>query len=153
MFTPRSIDLRGTLLVDAPVEKAFPLFSPLGEKDWVPEWNPELIHPMGAIWERGQIFLTKEERGDALWIVTAQDREHHSAEYWRLEPDRITARVRVRCNEEDGERTRVEVAYRFVGLSETGNEDIAAMSEAAFDEKMLRWQGWIGEHLARTGAP
>src|SRR4029453_12684179 len=82
MFTPRSIDLRGTLLVDAPVEKAFPLFSPLGEKDWVPEWNPELIHPMGAIWERGQIFLTKEERGDALWVVTAQDREGHSAEYW-----------------------------------------------------------------------
>jgi hypothetical protein len=59
----------------------------------------------------------------------------------------------VRCNEEDGERTRVEVAYRFVGLSETGNEDIAAMSQAAFDEKMRRWQGWIGEHLARTGAP
>lgn len=151
MFAPRSIHFEGSLLVEAPVGTAFPLFSPLGEKNWVPEWNPELIHPMGAIWERGQIFLTKEERGEAVWVVTALDREHHRAEYYRLEPDRYTARVRVRCREE-GERTRVEVAYTFVGLSETGNEDIAAMSQAAFEEKMLRWQGWIAEHFAKTGA-
>jgi hypothetical protein len=28
------------------------------------------------------------------------------------------------------------VAYRFVGISDTGNADIASMSQAAFDDKM-----------------
>jgi hypothetical protein len=58
-----------------------------------------------------------------------------------------------RTQEERGEaraaaHTEVGVTYTFVGLSDTGNRDIAAMSQAAFDEKMTRWQRWIGKCLA-----
>jgi hypothetical protein len=143
-----SVSLSGGFVLEAPPEVAFELFSPLGEKLWVPGWNPELLHPPGVDWEQGQVFRTQEERGEAVWVVTALDRERHEVEYHRVEPGRYVARVRVRCRAAGLRQTEVGVAYTFVGLSEAGDRDIAAMSPAAYEEKMKRWQGWIDRHLS-----
>ena len=35
----------------------------------------------------------------------------------------------------------------FVGLSNEGNEEVKAMSDEAYQAKMLRWKGWIDEHF------
>jgi hypothetical protein len=142
-FTARSIELSGGFTLAVPPEAAFGLFSPLGEKAWVPGWDPELVHPPGVAWERGLIFRTREERGDAIWVVTALDHAAHEVEYYRVEAGRYVARVHVRCSAAAGGQTEVRVTYTFVGLSDTGNQDIAAMSEAAYRDKMERWQGWI----------
>ena len=101
MFAAGSVDLGGGFAVSAPLEAAFELFSPLGEKLWVPDWNPELLHPPGVAWERGLIFRTQEELGEAVWVVTGFDRERHEVEYWRVEPSRYVARVRVHCQARD----------------------------------------------------
>ena len=146
-FTARSIELRGGFTLPAPPEVTFELFSPLGEKRWVPGWDPELVHPPGATWERGLIFRTREERGDAIWVVTALDRAAHEVEYHRVEAGRYVARVAVRCSDPAGNGTDVRVTYTFVGLSESGNQDIAAMSAQAYEEKMRRWQDWIMKSL------
>jgi hypothetical protein len=145
MFAPASIDLTGSFPIPAPVDTAFEFFSPLGEKAWVPGWDPELLHPPGVSWARGLIFRTQEERGEAVWVVTGLDRERHEVEYVRVEAGRYVARVRVRCQAWDATHTDASVTYTFVGLSDTGNRDIAAMSQAAFDEKMARWRSWISE--------
>lgn len=148
MFTARSIELTGTFTLPAPPEATFELFSPLGEKAWVPGWNPELIHPPGASWERGLVFRTPEERGEAIWIVTTLDREQHDVEYHRVEAGRYVARVHVRCSRQGTGQTEVRVTYTFIGLSEVGNQDIAAMTPEAYVEKMKRWQGWITAYLS-----
>ena len=147
MFVPRSIELTGGFALAATPERCFELFSPLGEKQWVPGWDPELLYPPGATWERGLIFRTQEELGEAVWVVTALDRQRHEVEYHRVEPGRYVARVRVGC-EARGQQTQVRVAYAFVGLSEAGNHEIAGMSAAAYEAKMKRWQTWIDGHLA-----
>src|SRR3990170_1901982 len=136
MFAARSIELSGCFILSVPPDVAFELFSPLGEKLWVPDWNPELLYPPGFSWERGLIFRTAEERGEAVWVVTALDRERHEVEYHRVEAGRYVATVRV--------------TYLFVGLSEVGNQDIAAMSQTSYEEKMRRWQDWIHRHLSGT---
>ena len=58
----------GKLVVRAPIERAFPLFSPPGELHWVPGWNPEFVEPPVSSWEEGQVFRTQEERGEAIWV-------------------------------------------------------------------------------------
>lgn len=148
VFVPRSIELKGALRLPAPPDKVFDLFSPLGERLWVPGWNPELLYPPGASWERGLIFRTREERGEAVWVVTALDRRRHEVEYYRVEAGRYVAWVNVQCLEAAGTQTEVRVTYSFVGLSEVGNRDIAAMSPEAYEEKMRRWQGWIEKHIS-----
>lgn len=148
MFTARSIDLSGAFTLPMAPEAAFPLFSPVGEKRWVPGWDPELVHPPGVEWERGLIFRTREERGEAIWVVTALDRQRHDVEYHRVEAGRYVARVHVRCTAAAAGGTDVQVTYTFVGLSDVGNADIAAMSREAYVEKMQRWQGWITKAIA-----
>ncbi len=142
-FIAASVEFTGELAVALPVDRAFELFSPLGEKRWVPGWDPELLHPPGVSWARGQIFRTREETGDAVWIVTAHDRGAHDVEYHRVESHRYVARVRVCCSAEDPLRTRVTVSYAFVGLSPDGNAEIARMTASDHAAKMERWERWI----------
>jgi hypothetical protein len=152
MFEARSIELSGGFALAAAPDAAFELFSPLGEKRWVPGWNPELLHPPGVSWERGLIFRTTEERGEAVWVVTALDRSRREVEYHRVEAGRYVARVSVLCGPHAGGQTEVRVTYLFVGLSEVGNQDIAAMSPQSFEDKMRRWQEWIRRHLSGPGS-
>jgi len=149
MAEARSIELEGGLRVAAAVDEAFELFSPRGERAWVPGWEPELVHPPGASWAAGQIFRTRGKRGDAIWVVTALDRSRHEAEYYRVEAERYVARVRVACEARGPARTEVRVSYLYVGLSPTGNEDIATMSAEDYEERMRHWEGWIREYLSR----
>jgi len=145
----RSIVLCSGFTLPCPVETAFPLFSPLGEKDWVPGWNPTLLHPPGVDWAEGQVFTTQEEKGEAVWVVTRLDRARHEAAYVRVEPGRTVAQVRVRCEARDAARTDVRVDYTFAGLSDEGNAAIAAMTEDAYVQKMTRWREAIEAHLRR----
>jgi len=153
VFTAVAADLNGGFAIGAPVDVVFELFSPLGERLWVPSWDPELLHPPGVQWERGLIFRTREERGEAVWMVTGLDRDRHEVEYHRVEAGRYVARVKVRCRPNGVRQTEVEVTYTFVGLSEAGNEEIASMSRTAYEEKLERWREWIGGHLARAAEP
>jgi hypothetical protein len=148
VFAAHSVDLSGSFAVSSRLDAVFELFSPLGEKLWVPDWNPELLHPPGVGWERGLIFRTQEELGEAVWVVTVLDRERHVVEYHRIEPGRYVARVRVQCQARGVQQTEVAVTYTFVGLSDAGNQAIAAMSQTAYEQKMRRWQGWITGYLS-----
>jgi hypothetical protein len=146
-FVSRSIRLAGSITLRGPVGKVFPLFSPLGEKRWVPEWSPQLLHPPGAVWEEGMIFRTREETGDAIWTVTRLDPGRHEVRYERVEPERYVARIEVRCSETAAGTTEASTVYEFVGLSRKGNDEIAAMSQEGYAEKMARWERWINDCL------
>lgn len=151
-FAPRSVTFHGQLEASGRIDDVFPLFSPEGERLWVPGWSPALLHPPGAVWEEGQIFRTREGADDAIWIVTRLDRARHEAEYHRVEPGRYVARVHVRCQALADRRTGVSIAYAYVGLSESGNQEIAAMTAAAFAEKIARWSTWIADLLTTRTA-
>ena len=148
-FTSQSRRLAGRVQVAAPIAQAFPLFSPLGEKAWVPGWDPELLHPSGANWTEGLIFRTRGESGDAIWVVTRLDRSAWSVQYHRVEPDLYVARVSVQCTPLTDVVTEAAIEYEFVGLSERGNLEIARMTQDAYAEKMTRWSSWIAGALAR----
>jgi hypothetical protein len=148
-FIPVTRRLTGEFTSAGPVDVVFNLFSPLGEKSWVPEWDPELLHPPGVTWERGLIFRTKEDRSDAIWIVTHLDHPTHHVEYHRVESNRYLARVEVQCTALSAVETVVETTYEFVGLSNEGNEEISAMTEDGYRRKMTRWRDWIEAYLMR----
>lgn len=146
-FRSKSVRFSGAITLAGPLDAVFPLFSPLGEKLWVPGWNPELLHPSGALWEEGLVFRTSEERGDAVWIVSRLDLKTRKVEYWRVEPERYVARIKVSCAALGERVTEASTSYEFIGLSENGNSDIAEMTPEAYAEKMTRWGRWINEYL------
>ena len=147
-FIAGSRKFAGHFSVHALIETVFELFSPLGERLWVPGWHPELLDPPDVDWEQGQIFRTQEEKGEAIWIVTELNREAHRVEYHRVEPHRYVARVRVKCTAAGNGSTEVVTEYAFVGLSREGNDEISAMTVEAYAEKMRRWEQWISHYVA-----
>ena len=146
-FIPATITLTGQIRLTAPIARVFPLFSPLGEKLWVPDWNPELLYPPNIDWAEGQLFRTREELGSAIWVVSELDLKASHVVYHRVEADRYVAQIGVRCYQASADVTEVNIVYRFVGLSERGNQEINAMSQRTFEEKMERWTGWLNEYL------
>lgn len=151
VFVPRAVTFEGRLMVSGEASGVFPLFSPVGERSWVPGWDPELLHPPGADWEEGQIFRTREETGEAVWLVARLDRVGLQVAYYRVEAGRYVAHITVGCHQAPGHRTEVRTAYSFVGLSEQGNRDITAMTRQEYDAKMTRWSEWIGRLQAARG--
>lgn len=149
-FKAGHISLKGGFVLDAPLEEAFPLFSPEGETHWVPGWDPEILHPPEGRWETGLIFRTREEFGEAVWVVSQLDRASHRVIYHRVEPGRYVARVEVECKPVTTASTEVRTAYSFTGLSEAGNSEIESMSPEAYDAKMDRWVGWLRSYLTRS---
>lgn len=148
-FNSKSIRLVGNISLNGPIEDVFPLFSPQGEKLWVPDWNPLLLHPPDTDWTEGLIFLTEEEMGEAVWVVTRLDHLAHRVEYCRVEPGRYVARIGVSCTAISDRLTEAATTYEFIGLSEAGNAEIAAMTREGYSQKMMRWSKWINEYLRK----
>jgi hypothetical protein len=147
-FASKSTRFAGTIKLAGPVDEVFPLFSPVGERLWVPDWEPELLHPPGVSWEVGLIFRTREETRDAIWVVTRLDHAAHRVEYYRVEPGRYVARIEVSCVGRAEHITEASTVYEFIGLSESGNAEIEAMTLGNFNQKMARWIDWINGYLA-----
>jgi hypothetical protein len=148
MFTAACVDVAGSLVVGAPVDQAFELFSPLGEADWVPDWHPELLCPPDAAWAAGQVFRTRSGSNEIIWLVASLDRQAHAVEYHRVEVGRHVAKVRVECSPRAEGGTHVSVRYQFVGLSEAGNQEVARMTPETHAERMREWQSRIERHLS-----
>lgn len=142
-FQSHSVTFTGAFTLEIPVHEAFPLFSPLGEKDWAPDWNPELLFPPGETWCRGLVFRTQEESGPALWVVHSLSMDAHRVVYYRLEPELCAARIEVQCRALSKTACEVRTTYGYVGLSDAGNAAIRSMTRAAYEEKMARWKKWI----------
>jgi len=136
--------------MDIPVSALFPLFSPEGEKKWVPDWDYQNL--MGTIdLSEDYVFLTKShDHGttDAIWLVKRYDRKAHLVEFYKVEPDDKVGVVKVKCTELTAERSVVEVSYKYLALSATGESFISSFTSAVFEEFIGQWQTLLLSYFA-----
>ena len=151
-YSSRSVTFSGHFHLNAPVERVFPLFSPLGEKYWVPGWDPEIVYPIDREWEEGMVFRTTEESGIAVWFISRLELSIHRVEYIRVEPNHLVARIEVKCTGKSADSTEVLTQYSFIGLSPAGNDAIGIMPAKEYDSKMARWAAWLEGHLSSDAA-
>ena len=62
-FMSRCAEFAGRFTVTGPIKTVFDLFSPLGERLWVPDWSPELLYPPGAVWAAGRFSGPGKKQG------------------------------------------------------------------------------------------
>lgn len=148
-FISRTASFTGSIRLNGLAERVFQLFSPMGEKGWVPGWDPEIIHPSGGGWEEGLIFRTIEESGPAVWIVNRLNIASYNVRYNRIEPSHYVASIDVSCHEVSIGVTDISTVYSFVGLSEKGNDAISMMTAEEYAAKMVRWTSWLESCLAK----
>lgn len=141
------ISKTATFTVDTTIEKAFPLFGPVREKEWAEGWNPEIIYGEGEV-ELHMMFRTKssfKEESSFLWVITQFDPQKYFIEYTVSTPNRVWF-IRVQCVAKQS-RTEASVTYTYTGLNEKGNELNRIALEKMFAEDLKDWQTAINHYI------
>ena len=123
------MNLTGTITVPLPPHEAIALFTPEGERAWVPGWDPH--HHSDTV------FTTTHGGAATTWIVL--DAPPGAVRYARVSHDRAGT-VEVRC-QADGDQTRAHVTYDLTALEPHALEHFAAGYEAMLEE----WERMIAE--------
>jgi hypothetical protein len=149
----KSIKHTKTFEMAVPIEDLFPLFSPEGEKYWVPGWDYENVMGTTELSE-DYVFLTKtHDHGTtyAIWIVKKYDPKSHFVQYYKIEPEDKIGVVTVKCTELDVERTTVQVTYKYTALSTVGEKFVSEFSENVYEDFIYEWQTLLTDHLKSEG--
>jgi len=113
--------LTGRLSVPLPPSQAFRLFTPLGERDWAPGWEPRFPAPTVDDTDPGTAFITDAHGQVRTWIVV----------------DRESARRIRYANVASGDRASlitVELAPVATASEVTVTYDVTALSDAGARE-------------------
>jgi hypothetical protein len=139
-------------IVNAPIDKAFPLFGPIREKEWAYGWNPEILFPIGPLVTEKMVFQTLGGlHGSAemyTWTIVKFQPTDHIIEYQVTASDRLWF-ITVVCSS-SGSSTNVSVTYSYTGLTPDGNLKNQKSIEDMFIEDLNDWERAINHYL-RTG--
>ena len=149
MFQARRTHQTHTIEIALPIKRCFPLFTPQGETLWVPDWAPDYIYPPSGKTEQGMVFITGHGGETTLWTLVDYQPEKHYARYSRVTPGSRSTIVEVQCHEIDPARTQVTVSYTLTGLSEAGNQAIAAFCGEAYRTMIEEWHTLITQHCQK----
>lgn len=124
--------------------EALLLFTPEGERAWVPGWDPEPVHaPDGSLSREGAVFRTTHGGEETVWLVLRVDARRGAADYVRMTPGNRLGTVHVRCTDDGRGGSNVEVGYRLTALSRAGEEALDAITREAFEAEIRGWQDAI----------
>ncbi|MBZ9846474.1 hypothetical protein LB565_00475 [Mesorhizobium sp. CA14] len=139
------IDLAG------PIERVFPLFTPMGETLWVDGWNPEFLHPRDGETQEGMVFRTGHGDELTLWACTDWQPKEHRVRYARVTPGSRFGFVEVTCLDNGPDGTQASIAYTFTALGEEGQSYLSKLTEDAFRDMIETWKVEINAWLLKNG--
>ena len=149
----KTIEHRKTIEFAVPIEELFPLFSPEGEKLWVPDWDYRNVTDENDLAEDYVFVTVTHDHGttEAIWIVKRYDRAACLVEFYKIEPDDKIGVIRVQCRELAAGKTEVEVRYKYIALSVTGEAFISGFSKAAYEGFIGQWRTLLLEYFESKG--
>lgn len=141
----------GQVDVPLPVGQALPLFTPEGERQWVPGWAP--TYPAGGIPDlaAGVAFQTETEHGTANWVVSRWEPEAGRAAYVAVVAGFRATHVEIHVEPTVG-GSRVEVTYRMTALSPEADTHVQAF-DAGYGAMMEGWARLIAGALEVGAVP
>ena len=138
----KSITHTKAFKMNVPIADIFPLFSPEGEKHWVPGWDYENVMGTTELSD-DYVFLTKTHdhgTSDAIWVVKKYDPKLHFVQFYKIEPGEKIGVVTVKCTELEASKTMIRVTYKYLALSKGGEEFITVFNESTYEEFIDEWQ-------------
>jgi Polyketide cyclase / dehydrase and lipid transport. len=145
------IQRTASFIVNTSIEKAFPLFGPVREKEWATGWEPEIIYSSHPEVEEHMIFKTKattKEEDFYLWTLTQYRPKEYLVAYTVSTSLRIWF-ITVACADQN-QNTKVTVTYSYTGLTEEGNRLNKLAIEKMYAQNLKDWEEAINYYL-KTG--
>jgi len=145
-----SIHHQGDFILTQPAETLFPLFSPEGERAWIPGWD--YVNLMGHTdLHEDYLFLTRaSEPGqpDTIWLCKRHEPERFCVSFYKITPGHTAGRVDVRCTPLEPNRTRVTVGYHYRALSDEGRRFVDGYDARTHADTLATWQRLLNDHFA-----
>lgn len=138
----KSVSHATTFVLPVSVEQLFPLFSPEGEKQWVPGWEYNNIMGTTELTE-DYVFLTQTHdhaASEAIWLIKRYDPESYFIQFYKIEPDNKIGVISVDCTPLATDETEVEVAYKYIALSKRGETFVAEFTRRAYESFIAEWR-------------
>jgi hypothetical protein len=132
----------GSFALERSARNAIGLFTPEGEREWVPEWDP--FYPDGNASEGpGTIFTTHAHGAQTIWVILEIDRARWRSAYARVTPGHHAGTVRVHCIDADPGRCRVHVEYDMSLLPGADSVGMHGYGSDAFESMLIEWKTLI----------
>jgi hypothetical protein len=142
------IQASGELSVAVPLAVAVGLFTPEGDRAWVPGWDP--VYPAGeSSEEAGTVFLSYVGGVETIWVVLGIDRDGGETAYARVTPGQHAGTVRVRCRANRDSATHATVTYDMSVLPGARGDATGAYASQRFGEMLDEWRALIELHVER----
>ena len=136
----------GHFELDLPAEKAIGFFTPEGERDWAPGWNP--TYPAGEPSETtGTVFITDVGGVETVWLIQTLDNAGCTVAYSRVTPGRHAGTVRVSCDDATSGVCVVSVTYDMSLLPGSDPNGLDPYDDHSFEAMMIHWSEAIGHNL------
>ena len=141
-----------TITLNGSVADVTPLFGPVREAEWAPDWSPRFIHPAQGVQREGVVFTTTSAHGkDRLWLLTTYDVRNGRVEYVVVIPGFTASEIKIRIVPDRDQRCKATITYRRSALAPDGNDEVAKLDAHWAEEQRTHWETAINEALAKGG--
>ena len=141
-----------TIILNGSVPDVTPLFGPVREAEWAPDWSPRFIHPAQGVQREGVVFTTSRgDGGDRLWLLTTYDVRNGLVEYVVVTPAFTANEIKIRVVPDGEHHCKATITYRRSALAPEGNEEVAKLDAHWAEEQRNHWETAINEALAKGG--
>ncbi len=148
-FAAQQITRTHTIHLSAASEVVFPLFSPLGEKHWEPDWNPAMLYPVSGAAQIGTVFTTQHtDEPVKIWTIVGYDREQMRISYLNVAPTSHLSRIDIGCEAIGTQATSTTITYTLTALTPQGNAYLERFTEEHYQVYIASWQRAITHYLA-----
>jgi hypothetical protein len=136
-----NVALSGRLTVPLPPERAFELFTPLGEQRWVAGWLPRFPADPADESAPGTVFETDANGRRTTWVVTDRT-PGRRIRYARVIPGDNAGTVTVELTGDAVGTSDVKVTYELTALTASAAEDLRNFA-ARYPDMLRQWAGAI----------
>jgi hypothetical protein len=141
-----------TIRLNGSVADATPLFGPVREAEWAPDWSPRFIHPADGVQREGVVFTTTTGHdSERFWLLTTYDVANGRVEYVVMTPAFTANEIKIRVIPDGEQHCKATITYRRTALALEGNEDVAKLDAHWAEEQRIHWETAINEALAKDG--
>jgi hypothetical protein len=141
-----------TLDLVAAADSVFPLFGPVREASWAPDWHPRMVFPTdGSQSADGAVFIVAEGSRDVVWVMTEYDPSARIVRYVHVAPNDYVGQIDIDVTPVSATRARARVTYTLTAISDSGAQ-VVTRFRAHFGRLAPHWTSAINRYL-RTGTP
>jgi hypothetical protein len=131
----------------ADADRAFPMFDPVNETRWSPDWHPTLLGD-GRV-AAGLVFTIAEEHGRTAWLLDRYDPRAREIRYVIARPTTLTT-IDVAVVPDGPQASVATVTYTRTAL-EAGAVDAVQAFARHFPTQGPHWESAINAALAGEG--